>query len=197
MIATIILAAGEARRMGQPKQLMQIQGQSMVQRAVRTAQSVSEKVVVVTGAYHELVQKEIAQLDVLVAHNSEWPSGMGSSIRTGIQKIMSFSSVPSAVIIMLCDQPLVDQQLLKQLIKVHQETNKLLVASIYGRVLGVPALFAESLFPDLLKLQGKIGAQKVIACYASQAASVDFPEGTDDVDTLEDFDRIKERFMNL
>lgn len=191
MIATIILAAGEARRMGQPKQLMQIQGQSLVQRAVRTAQSVSEKVVVVTGAYHELVQKEIAQLDVLVAHNSEWPSGMGSSIRTGTQKIISFASVPSAVIIMLCDQPLVDQQLLRQLIKVYQETDKPLVASAYRDVIGVPALFAESLFSDLLKLQGKIGAQKVIARYASQAASVDFPEGTDDVDTPEDFDRIQ------
>jgi molybdenum cofactor cytidylyltransferase len=197
MIATIILAAGEARRMGQPKQLMQIQGQSLVKRAVSTAQSVSDEVVVVTGAYQELVRKEVASLGVTTVHNSEWSSGMGSSIRTGIQKVMSFSSVPSGVIIMLCDQPLVNQQLLQQLIKVHQETSKPLVASTYGDVLGVPALFAESLFPELLKLQGKIGAQKIIALYAAEAASVDFPEGADDVDTPEDFARIKEGFANL
>ena len=197
MIATIILAAGEARRMGQPKQLMQIQGQSLVQRAGRTAESVSEQVVVVTGAYHELVRKEVAPLGVTIVHNSEWSSGMGSSIRTGIQKVMTLSLIPNAVIIMLCDQPLVNDQLLKQLIKVHKETNKPLVASTYRNVLGVPALFAESLFPELLKLQGKVGAQKVIARYASQAASVDFPEGADDVDTPEDFARMKNRFTNL
>jgi len=193
MIATIILVAGEARRMGQPKQLMQIQGQSLVQRAVHTARAVSEQVVVVTGAYQELVRKEVASLGVTTVHNSEWSSGMGSSIRTGIQKVLSFSPVPSATIIMLCDQPLVNQQLLQQLIKVHQETGKPLVASTYGNVLGVPALFAESLFPELLKLQGKIGAQKVIARYASEAASVDFPEGADDVDTPEDFALIRKR----
>ncbi|MEM9671510.1 MAG: nucleotidyltransferase family protein [Bacteroidota bacterium] len=191
MITTIILAAGEARRMGQPKQLMQIQDQSLVERAVRTAQSVSEWVVVVTGAYQEQVRKEVAPLGVITVHNSQWASGMGSSISTGIQKAMSFSSVPGAVIIMLCDQPLVDEELLKQLIKVHKDTRKPLVASAYRDVLGVPAVFAEPLFRELLKLQGKIGAQKVIARYASEAASVDFPQGSDDVDTPEDYARVQ------
>ncbi|MGD1894697.1 MAG: NTP transferase domain-containing protein [Cyclobacteriaceae bacterium] len=191
MIAIIILAAGEARRMGQPKQLMKIQGQSLVRRAVRTAQLVSEQVVVVTGAYQEPVWKEVATLGVTTVHNAEWASGMGSSISTGIQKAMSLSPVPSAAIIMLCDQPLVDEELLKQLIKVHKDTRKPLVASAYRDVLGVPALFAVSLFRELLKLQGKIGAQKVIARYVSEAASVDFPQGSDDVDTPEDYARVQ------
>ncbi len=191
MIPIIVLAAGEARRMGQPKQVMQFQGESLVQRAVQTAQSVSEKVVVVTGAHHTLVEKDVAHLDVMTAHNSDWLTGMGSSIKVGVQKALSFSLIPDAVIIMLCDQPFVSQSLLQQLVAVHQETDRKIVASAYRNTVGVPALFSQSLFPELLALDGQVGAKHIIPRFASQVVSVDFPEGIYDLDTPEDFDRMK------
>lgn len=196
MITTLILAAGEASRMGQPKQLMQLKGKSLVQRAVQTAQSVSDEIIVVTGAYANQIQEHLSSEEVHFAHNPNWQTGMGSSIRTGIQQIMSFTPLPDATIVMLCDQPLVSPSLLKQLIAVYRRLGKTLVASAYHNTAGVPALFGEALFPELLKLDGNAGAKSIIARYASQVASVDFPEGIYDVDTPDDFACIKERLRD-
>ncbi len=197
MIPIIILAAGEASRMSQPKQLMRLQGQSLIGRAVQTAQSVSEKVVVVTGAHHKLVEKDIAHLDVMTAHNSNWRTGMGSSIRVGIQNILICASNCNAIIIMLCDQPFVSPSLLRQLIALQQQTDKTIIASAYRGTVGVPALFDKSLFFELTALDGQVGAKHIMSRFASQVTSVDFAEGIYDVDTPEDFNRIKEIFTNL
>ena len=191
MIVTVILAAGEARRMGQPKQLMQLQGQSLVQRAVQTAKSVSHEVVVVTGSYADAVQEDLRKAAVSVIHNPEWASGMGSSIRTGVQQVVVKNLVPEAIIIMLCDQPLVSEKLLRQLIQIHHNTGKNLVASSYQNTVGVPALFGQALFPNLLTLDSKGGAKQIIHQHKEYMATVDFPGGAYDVDTPEDFERIK------
>lgn len=191
MIATVILAAGEARRMGQPKQLMQLQGQSLVQRAVQTASAVSQEVIVVTGAYADVVQKNLHQASVTIIHNPDWASGMGSSIRAGVQQALYHSPAPEAIIILLCDQPLVSEKLLRQLIKMHQDPRKNLVASSYQNTVGVPALFGKALFPDLLALDNKGGAKQVIRQHQMETVTVDFPEGAYDVDTPEDFERIQ------
>lgn len=196
MVAVVILAAGEASRMGQPKQLMHLQGQTLVQRAIQAAQSVSQEIVIVTGAHRELVQEEVERLPVAVAHNAAWSSGMGSSISTGVLKVKELHPDARAVIIMLCDQPLVNQVLLEDLIAEHQRSGTEVVASTYERVVGVPALFGKSLLPELIKLDGKIGAQKLITRHTSQLATVNFSEGIIDVDTPEDFARLQDRFTN-
>ncbi|WKN46133.1 nucleotidyltransferase family protein [Tunicatimonas pelagia] len=197
MITTIVLAAGEASRMGQPKQLMQLDGKSLVQRAVQTAQTVSDEIIVVTGAYADQIQENLSSEKVHFVHNPQWQTGMGSSIRAGIQQIMSVTPLPNAIIVMLCDQPLASPSLLEQLVTAYRHLGKTLVASVYHNTAGVPALFGEALFPELLQLDGRAGAKSIITRYASQIASVDFPEGIYDVDTPNDFARIKERLKGL
>ena len=196
MVAVVILAAGEASRMGQPKQLMRLQGQTLVQRTIQTARLVSQEIVVVTGAHYKLVQKEVERLPVAVAHNAAWSSGMGSSISAGVSRVKELHPAARAVIVMLCDQPLVNEAILEELLAEHRRSGKEVVASTYEGVVGVPALFGESLLSELIMLDGEIGAQKLIARHTSQLAMVNFSEGIIDVDTPEDFARLQDRFTD-
>ena len=158
-IGIVILAAGASTRMGQPKQLLLHRGQTLLRRAVETAlASVCGPVVVVIGAHAELVRREVEELPVLVAENREWEKGMSSSIRTGLHELTMTNPEIEAVIVMLADQPLVTAALINQLVDVSRNTGKRIVASAYGKVLGVPALFSRELFADITALNANEGA---------------------------------------
>src|SRR5882672_9176525 len=89
-IGVVILAAGASARMGTPKQLLVYQGQTLIRRSVETAlSSLCRPVVVVIGAHAELVKHELEQLPALVADNGEWEKGMSSSIRIGIETLVT------------------------------------------------------------------------------------------------------------
>jgi molybdenum cofactor cytidylyltransferase len=186
-VGLIILAAGESSRMGKPKQLLPFGGKSLIQYMVQTGlTSRCFPVVVVLGANAALIQLDIAELPVFVAENAHWAEGMGSSIRTGMEMLLSVNAYVDGVIIMLCDQPYVKATLLNQFIDEYHLTHQPLIASAYAQTLGVPALFDKSLFPLLLKLQGKEGARKIIAATTAVHA-IAFPEGEVDIDTPEDY----------
>ncbi|WP_133273348.1 nucleotidyltransferase family protein [Hymenobacter radiodurans] len=84
-VALILLAAGASTRMGQAKQLLYFQGQTLLRRAAETAVATGcQPLVLVTGALHKELVAEIDDLPFLVTHNPDWAVGMGSSIRTGL-----------------------------------------------------------------------------------------------------------------
>ena len=191
-IATVILAAGQASRMGQPKQLLKIGEQNLVQRTVQTVLTAQcYHVVVVTGAYADQVQLTLRDTSATCVHNATWEEGMGSSIRTGMHAVLDTSPDTQAVMILLCDQPLVTPQLLRKLVVAHAITQQVLVASEYNGIQGVPALFHRSLFPSLLSLSGAVGARKFIQQYSAGVVVVPFSEGKYDIDTPEDYERMK------
>lgn len=191
-IAAIVLAAGEASRMGQPKQLLEISSQSLVQRATQTARSAAcHPVVVVTGAYAHEVEQSVRSLFVTCVHNAAWEEGMGASIRSGASTVVNISPDTEALIILLCDQPLVSPQLLRQLMTTHVTTRQPLVVAAYGGTQGVPALFHRSLFPALLNMSGAVGARTLIRKYHESVATVAFPGGIYDVDTPEEYEKVK------
>jgi molybdenum cofactor cytidylyltransferase len=80
--------------------------------------------------------------------------------------------------------------LLQTLLSRQQESGLPIVTSRYGGTKGTPAVFHQSIFPRLLELRGDRGAGKLIADMAGQVATVDFPEGADDIDTREDYERL-------
>ncbi len=197
-IAAIVLAAGQASRMGQPKQLLEIGSQSLVQRAAQTALSAAcYPVVVVTGAYADEVKQSVRRLSVICVHNTAWNEGMGSSIRCGLDNVARVSPATEAVIIMVCDQPMVSPKLLQRLIMAYTNTQQPLVASAYGDTQGVPALFHRSLFPALLNVSGPTGARKLIRQHREEMATVSFPEGAYDVDTPEEYERMKKMIYSF
>lgn len=187
-IGTIILGAGASSRMGTPKQLLEWQGESLVNRAIREAKALEcGPVVLVLGANARLIQDTLVEADLLVAINENWSSGMGSSIVAGLEKLLQIEPALGAVLISLVDQPLINSTHLQLLIKKWQEKKVPLVAAFYEKSLGVPALFSTELFPELLTLSGKMGAKKIIHKYKDQLAELALPAAQIDVDTPEEW----------
>src|SRR5688572_4387987 len=187
-VGAVILAAGSSSRMGRPKQTLEFQGMSLLRRATLAALDARcRPVVVVTGAHAELSRRELDQLDVREAFNSDWETGMGSSVRTGIEHLTSIDADVAAVVLLLCDQPHVTANVVSSLVAAHHTTGKPLIASAYGESFGVPALFSRMLFAELTQLAGSSGAKEIIKRHAAEAHFLPFPEGGVDVDTPDDF----------
>lgn len=187
-IAIIILAAGASTRMGKPKQLLEYKGRSLIQHTVEVAiASVCHPIIVVLGAYSDRIKLEISDLPVRAIENHQWQTGMGSSIRYGIQALMKISPSVEAAILLLCDQPFVSVQTIHQLESVYRSTNHSIVASTYQNTIGVPALFDSRLFLELTRLTQAEGAKKVIQRHLNSVATVEFPQGAIDIDTPDDY----------
>jgi molybdenum cofactor cytidylyltransferase len=183
----IILAAGASTRMGQSKQLLNVEGQSLLTRTVDTAlNSLAKKIVVVLGANESDHTRVLSNLSVDVVSNGDWQKGMGSSIKTGLRYLMETTTL-HAVIILVCDQPLLDPAHINKLITEHHTSKKPIVASSYAGTNGVPVLFEKGCFPDLLNLSDDQGAKKIIQQHPEWISTVSFPEGKIDLDTLEDY----------
>lgn len=184
----VILAAGESSRMGEPKQLLAYQGTNLLQHTIDTALSLdATPVVVVLGAHAAKIRANLDESRLLIAINPDWHEGMGGSLRTGLQTLLDTHQDVSTVIFLLCDQPLLSASTLNHLIATHERTGFDIVASEYDGALGVPALFARSMFAELLALRGETGARQIIRAHRDQAVGVAFPDGAIDIDTPADY----------
>lgn len=195
-IASVVLAAGGSTRLGQPKQLLRYAGETLVARTARTAITAGcHPVVVVTGANNIQVEAALEALpSVRSVHNGDWETGMGSSTRAGILALDASGTEFDAVLLLVCDQPLVNEDVLLRLCAAHRETGSNVVASEYGGVWGVPCLFDRALLPELAALDGASGAKSVIERHRriGDATAILFPGGAFDVDTPADWERWQE-----
>ena len=187
-IAVIILAAGRSARLGSPKQLLSYRGKTLLQHTIDTAlESQASPILVVLGSGKDAIKKELEQKQVFILENSSWESGMASSISCGITNLQELAPESEAAILMVCDQPFVDAKLLNNLITKHKDTRQSIVASSYANTLGTPALFHQSLFSELLVLEGESGAKSLIKKYSLQTGFVSFDQGSIDIDTRENY----------
>jgi molybdenum cofactor cytidylyltransferase len=182
MIRAVVLAAGASKRFGQPKQLVRLDGQTLVRRIVATSLEANCSPIVVVGDAQEAIKAELRGLDVAVIRNADWQEGIGSSIRAGVQHAIE----SEAIILLACDQPLVRPKTLADIITLHRTSGKPIAASSYANTLGIPALFDRSCFPALLALSGDHGAKGIILARPNEVAIYDFPEGAIDLDTPSD-----------
>jgi len=192
-VGAVVLAAGSSSRMGSPKQVLQYGGESLLRRAALAALGAGcRPVVVVTGANVELSRRELEGLDVREVLNSMWQSGMASSVRAGVESLLSADAGVDAAVLLLCDQPHVNAEVISGLVAAHRANGSLVVASTYGGGFGVPALFGRALFGELARLEGAAGAKQVIKRHAAEAHFLPFAGGEVDVDTPDDFSRLIE-----
>ncbi len=187
----VILAAGASTRMGRPKQLLEYRGRTLIRHAVDTAvNSLCQPIVVVLGADADRIKPEIPPSHVTLVENPDWSDGMSTSLRVGVETILAINPNIDALVLMLCDQPFVSTWLINQLVATHHRTKQPIVASQYAEVVGVPALFARTLFPILTTLQGDRGARQIIQQSLPRLGRVTFPAGAFDIDTPTDYARL-------
>ena len=195
-IGALVLAAGASRRMGRPKQLLPYRGRSLLRHAAETAAaSRCQFVTVVLGAHAENLRRELGNLlmprIVQIVENPGWADGLGSSIAVGVRALITAEERVEALVIMLCDQPLISAQFIDKLVETYERTGKTIVASEYKGTTGVPALFDNALFTELMALGEDSGAKHVIAKHKDDVARVPFAEGAIDIDTPQEYERLQ------
>jgi molybdenum cofactor cytidylyltransferase len=190
-VGLVILAAGASTRLGRPKQLLPYRGRSLLRHAAETAAgSTCRPILVVLGAHAAALAGELSDLPVRAVENPRWPRGMGTSLRAGLEALEAVGPEVGAVVFTLCDQPRLSSATIDSLVRAHRDSGRLIVASEYGGVLGVPALFDRALFGEILALQEASGAKAIIAKRRPDVCGVPFPEGAVDIDTLQDYEQL-------
>ncbi len=189
-ISLILLAAGESSRLGTPKQLLMYKGTNLIQHTIDMTLTLGMDTFIVLGAYGEKIQKQVNTYDAKIVENEEWNEGLASSIRKGLEGVLSSNPDTEAVILLLCDQPFLSAEILRQILEKYQETGLPIVHCHYGEASGPPTLFHRSIFPYLLELKGGQGAKKVVDMFPDQVAFIDFPQGSLDIDTPEDYQQL-------
>lgn len=188
----VILAAGNSSRLGQPKQLLEFKNSSLLQNTINEALLVPNSfVVVVTGSNWELIEKELDLSKTIIAFNEDWETGMASSIVIGLKEVLSQNSDCESCIFAVCDQPFVNHIIFQDLIAERQKTQKGIVAASYAETLGTPVLFHKKYFEIILELKGQQGAKKIINNYTDDTASIAFENGKIDIDTPEDYKKLR------
>jgi molybdenum cofactor cytidylyltransferase len=191
-IAGVILAAGESRRFGQPKQLLDWKGQPFVRAVAKTALEAGlSPVVVVTGANAEQVRQAVQDLSVVIIKNEEWNEGQGSSIRAGIRTLhLNTSRQPGGAIFLLTDQPQVTTSILRALVEKHAEGLYPVVAPMVIDRRANPVLFDRRTFADLIALEGDVGGRAIFHKYDVEYLPWHDDRLLLDVDTPEMYQRL-------
>ncbi len=202
-LAILILAAGESKRLGSAKQLLDWNGETLLQKSISTAQQLSShcstEIYVVLGARYDELLQHITNNNIAICKNERWFTGIGSSIHCGIEVIIANGGADS-VLIMLCDQPFITSEHLQKLIELYSSLGKGIVSTNYSGINGVPAILGRKYFDDLFALRGEQGAKRLIQKYASDVESITFEDATIDIDTMEDYNNAihkRENHKNL
>jgi len=189
-ITLILLAAGKSSRLGSPKQLLMYKGKNLMQHSIDMTVTLGLDIVLVLGAFRDQILEQVNTFDAKIIENEEWNEGLSSSIRKGLEGVLSSNPDTEAVILVLCDQPFLSAEILKQILEKYHDTGLPIVHCRYGEASGPPTLFHRSMFPYLMELKGSQGAKKVVKTYPDKVALVDFADGKWDIDTMEDYQHL-------
>lgn len=193
-IEIMIMAAGASRRLGQPKQFLKYQGETLIRRITKEClQSKIGNITVVTGYNHKEIEKELHDLKVGTFYNNEWEEGLGASIRNGLKHILSQHSDTNAILLTMVDQPFVNADHLRKLANAYDPSRPMIIASAYAGTFGVPVLVDNYYFDMLEHLKGDEGGKKIFVNYLKNIVEIPFIEGAIDIDEKKDLNSLNKK----
>jgi molybdenum cofactor cytidylyltransferase len=191
-IAVLIMAAGGSTRIGSPKQLLKWKDSNLLVYTISKAiQLKVSKIIVVLGANSEEIISQLDQNKIRILVNHDWELGLGSSISEGVKFIQKSYPDISAVLIMLSDQPLIEQEHFIKMIRLFEHnTKKIIVTEYDDEKQGVPALFDNFYFKDLCALNADYGAKHLFKKYSKDIHEIVNKNASFDIDTLEQYEKL-------
>ena len=160
MINAIILAAGESKRMGKLKPLLRFKDKTFLEQIISEFKlSDVDRITVVLGAEAETVIKSVDLSDINLVINKEYLKGQLSSLIAGLKDVPKDTG---AILICLVDNPFITKEIVNSIIRRFKETGEKIIIPVFNKKRGHPALFAESLFNELLNAPEEKGARYVV-----------------------------------
>jgi molybdenum cofactor cytidylyltransferase len=183
LMLVAILAAGASRRLGQPKQLVHLDGESLLRRQCRVAIDAQiGPVTVILGCQTNECAKSIADLPISTYVNFGWEEGLASSIRQAVQAAEFMDA--GGLLIVHADQYRLTVNDLRLLHSVWAESPTSACVATYGDDFGPPVIFPSQHFKVLLQLRGDVGGRRVLAALRlSEVIHVPLPNAIHDLDT--------------
>jgi molybdenum cofactor cytidylyltransferase len=190
VVTAVVLAAGSSTRMGRNKLLLELDGESLVRRAVRAAREAVDRVVVVLGHDEERVRAELRGLECTTVVNPDHARGVGTSVHTGVRYAAADTD---AIVIVLADMPFVTAAMIAALVGRYRQTGAPVVVSHYGEVQAPPTLYDRALFAELVSIDDERCAKQVVRRHQAEAEVVAWPQSAlQDVDVPADYDGVRE-----
>jgi molybdenum cofactor cytidylyltransferase len=206
--AAIILAAGSSSRMGggRHKLLLPLDDRPVLAHVIDASlASQARPIIIVLGHQSNRVRSHIKQYsthdDITLVENAHYQLGMSSSLRIGIQTLLTNgyrichnSHQIDSVLIVLGDQPLITPKIIDALITAYRSTGKAIVAPLYKGKRGSPVLFDKSLFTELIEVTGDEGGRTVLERHRDEVELIEIGDilANYDVDTWEAYEQVVE-----
>ena len=187
MIAAVVLSAGESSRMGQPKALLPIDGQTFIEKIVGALKRTSVgAVIVVLGHNAEEMKRRVEHLPIEILVNPGYKLGQLSSLQVAVRRLEAQADC-AGVLVHLVDHPYIDPVLVETMIERFTASGKVIVVPRYAGRRGHPVIFSRKLFAELLAAPLDQGAKQVVNAHRDDTLEIDTEhEGiTVDIDTPE------------
>lgn len=187
MIVAVVLSAGESSRMGRPKALLPIDGQTFVERIVSALKLGGiERVVVVLGFNADEMRRQIEHLPVEIVVNADYKLGQLSSLQAAVRHLAADGNC-AGMMVHLVDHPYIDPRLVRLMLERFDDSRYSIVVPRHRGKRGHPVIFSRRLFSELLNAPMDEGAKAVVNAHRADTLEIEVEDVgiTLDIDTPE------------
>ena len=185
-VVAILLAAGESRRMGRPKPLLEWKGLTLIEYQIRELHAAGvDEVIAVLGARADEVRPAAQRAGARIVLNAAYREGRAGSIRAGA---FAIQDRPEVILLLSVDQPR-GRNISSALLKAHLDKCNLITVPTHGGRRGHPAVLAGSLLNELRNVREETeGLRALMQRHAAERAEL----ALDNPDVLLDLNRPEE-----